>query len=584
MSARALERFEQSRDRLVQELIEKPSDVQIAVVELTSFPRILMRFGDDPRNTASSVEQLEATHQRGSYLSAFRMANQLLDQSLGAKKSIVLLGDSQQNQWEEGLQSPPFLRGVEVVLPEVDRTSVGNLAVQHPAVRTFYAGDRSVALCSVQVSRFGPRKSAAISFFANGRDLGSQTIEFPEDADSVMLSAEVEVDRATWFRGEFRIVGDADGLAGDDRVRFSLPPLREGQAVLIADSRYVKTAMSPKVMRGRWRTRAVQAAEEQTIELQEEDEVLLVESSQLVHAAVRDVVLDALNSGRGIVMVINHNSPIIQGFMRNLGVEIERPESGASRNRGLRYVYHDHPVFQSLRSSDFGNLSDITVRRYHRLAVEGGLPLVFSQAGDPLLVESRPGKGKVLLFAFDLDRDETNWPLHPTFVPLLDKCLQHVRPESEAQKTMYKPGDRCLWPIPPTSQGVEEVSIEMLEDGDDAEPLRVQVFEGRAEFQVPDRPGHYRIRYDDSPDIRGLLDVNPPEEESHLEFVSTPEALSSWLIEETDQPSTAEQEQLDVPLTKGEIQRQQIWWWLLFAAFVGMIGETVWLCMRKANA
>jgi predicted negative regulator of RcsB-dependent stress response len=99
MSAHALERFDQSRDRLVKELTEKTSDVQMAVVELTSFPRVLMRFGDDSRNAAAAIKQLEATHQRGSYLSAFRMANQLLDQSLGAKKSIVLLGDSQQNQW-----------------------------------------------------------------------------------------------------------------------------------------------------------------------------------------------------------------------------------------------------------------------------------------------------------------------------------------------------------------------------------------------------------------------------------------------------------------------------------------------------
>jgi hypothetical protein len=471
------------------------------------------------------------------------------------------------------------------VLPEVDRTSVSNLALQHPAGRTYYVGDRSVALCSVQVTRFGPLKSAAISFLANGKDLGTQTIELPDDTDSVMLSGEVEVDRSTWFRGEFRLVGDADGLSGDDRVRFSLPPLREGQAVLLADSRYVRTAMSPQVMRGRWRTRVMQTVDAPSaIVLKEEDEVVLVESKQLTHAAVRDVVLDALNSGRGIVLVINDSSPLIQGFMRNLGVEIERPDPDANRNKGLRYVYHEHPVFQSFRSSDFGNLSDVTVTRYHRLTVEGGLPLVFSQAGDPLLVESRPGKGKVMLFAFDLDRDATNWPLLPTFVPLLDKCLQHVRPDTEAQKTMYKPGDRCLWPITPTSQEVDEVSIELLDGADEAEPLRVQVFEGRAEFQVPDRPGHYKIQYDDNPDIQGLLDVNPPEDESHLSFVSAPEALSNWLIEETDQPSTAEEGQLNVPLTTGEIQRQQVWWWLLFAACIGMIGETVWLCVRKATA
>ena len=584
MSTQALDRFREYRDRLVEDLSQKPHEVQMAVVELTSFPRVLMRFGDDPNNAASQMEQLEATHQRGSYLAAFRLAGELLAQSLGAKKTIVLLGDSQQNQWKEGQFSPPFLHDIDVTLPEVTQASVPNLALRNPAVRVYYAGESSVAQCSIEVSRFGSFSSAIVSFVANGNILGTQEIEFSQDAESVMLSGEVEVDRSTWLRGEFRLGGEGDALESDDRVYFSLPPLREGRAVLWAKSVYLRTAMSPDVMQGRWKTRLPAANGEQLpVGLVDEDEVVVAESEQLVHASARDAVLDAINSGRGVVLIMNQSSPLIQGFLHNLGIEVETPMPSATGTPGLRYIYSEHPVFHAFRSADFGDLSDVTVDRYRRLKVTDGLPLVYSQSGDPLLVESRPGKGTLMLFAFDLDRDESNWPLHPTFVPLLDQCLQYVRPEIEAHKTMFEPGARCQWTVSPASK-VEMMTVQPLAVESGVEPLRVQVTEAQAEFQAPDRPGHYKILYDDDPDIQGLLDINPPDEESQLSFESAPEALRSWVTTSRERSSALAAERLDTPLTDIEILRQRAWWWLLLAGSVAMVGETIWLCMQKASA
>ena len=425
MSAQAENRFVEWRDELASQLNNKPDDIQMAVVELSSFPRVLLRFGDDARAAADAITQLEASHQRGSYLSAFRLANQLLDQSLGAKKSIVLLGDSQENQWNEGLQSPPFLRNVEVEVPKVEPTTLANVALQHPSVRAQYAGDRHVALCSVQVVGFGAASPTEISFLANGKSLGTQTVEFPAETDTVTLSGEVEIDRTSWFLGEFRLVGMEDGLAADNSIRFSLPPLREGQAVILAESKYIATAMSPQVMSGRWRSRPLSTTGEQPIELLDEDDVLLVETRQLRRSVVRDAVLDALNAGRGIVIVVNDSSPPVEGFLRNLGIEVKSSVATATGSKGLRYVFYDHPVFQSFRSADSANLSEVTVDKYHQLTGDRGLPLVFSDAGDPLLMEVRPGKGKVLVFAFGLERGQSNW----------------------GPGSVLRPGEMVSWPV-----------------------------------------------------------------------------------------------------------------------------------------
>ena len=76
-------------------------------------------FGDSRQEAIERLQQLEASYQRGSYLAAFRLADRLLRQSLGEQRHIVLLGDSQENQWIEGRSVPPFLENVDVTLPDV---------------------------------------------------------------------------------------------------------------------------------------------------------------------------------------------------------------------------------------------------------------------------------------------------------------------------------------------------------------------------------------------------------------------------------------------------------------------------------
>jgi hypothetical protein len=221
------------------------------------------------------------------------------------------------------------------------------------------------------------------------------------------------------------------------------------------------------------------------------------------------------------------------------------------------------------------------MNRYRRLAVQDAVPLVFSAAGDPLLLESTRAGGRLLVFAFQLDRTDTNWPLQPSFVPFLDRCLQRLRPEGAEFATDYEPGESCVWSIP-TDRDTSEVVI-AKSGGKLTEVRRMAVNNGRVQCQLPDAPGHYELRYGQGNEIQALLCVNPPAKESELIFTAKPETLENWQRDTATDHANSKPVSL-TDLSRLEILRQQYWWWLVVAGLVFLMLETVWICRKQGYA
>jgi len=585
LSHQAAGRFERARDYLRNEITGSSMDTQLAVVDLTGSPRVLARWGADREATVEQIAGLKVSHQRGSFLSAFQLAAKLLDQALGSDKQIVLLSDSQANQWEEGRNTPPFLKNVRVTLPEIEQKSLSNLALHDPIVHVYQMGDRSVAACSVELTR-SPDASGKLdelvvhlTFVANGIEQGTQPIKVPKGERSVSLAGEVEIDRATWFRGEFRLRDNADELNADDVVYFSLPPVKPGQLVLLTDSRYLQTACSPEVMLDRWLARQPNA--EAPLKLEPADELVCVDSRLLVRKAVRNLVFDAVNSGRGLMVMVTPGDALTHRLLLDLHVNVEGESPTQDVSQSFRYVNVDHPVFEDFRSGRLGRVTDIRVRHYRKLSFSDAMPIAFSKQGDPLLAEVSIGKGAALVFAMALDRTDTNWPLQPAFVPFLDRCFQYIRPRVESQETDYLAAELCQWRVPPgidarflTLQAPEKPAIDRLR--------KIRIEEGKAEFTLPDQPGHFELHYDGSTDIAAVIGVNVDKSESDLEFIDRPEVLEIWKVPDSENVNREVELQLTAAaLTTSEILRQTIWWWFLVAGSTAFVLEMLWVSFRS---
>jgi len=301
--------FEKARDEILDEVDGLGIDTQIAIVELTAQSRLLVSFGDSREEASTKLRDVKPSYQRGSYLAAFRTADRLLRQSLGHDRRIVLLGDSQENQWNENRHVPPFLENVEVTLPEVTAPSVPNLGLAEPIVQRLFSGDRAVIECAVRLCHHGDVDEATVVFGANGEDVFQREIQLDGQPESLTLFAQWETDPGQWVRGEVRLEGKPDALSGDDRVVFSLPPVREGRVGLLSQSPFLQTALSPEVMQGRWTTYVPDASNPAgDLERPSDDDVLCVESQYLELPFARDLVLDFLNQGQGVVLVVDRVS------------------------------------------------------------------------------------------------------------------------------------------------------------------------------------------------------------------------------------------------------------------------------------
>jgi hypothetical protein len=579
LSHQANDGFRRDRDRVLSEISKGPSDVQMAVIELTSVPRVMVSFGESREAARQKLKELEPSFQRGSYLSAFRQANSLLGNSLGDQKRIILLGDNQENQWNENANSPPFLRNVQIDLPKISARGLPNLSLAEPRVQRIFLGDKSLVNFTVKLGHRGETRKANIQLRANEQVIFNRAVDLENQPETILLQSQWEADPAAWLRGEVTVEGAPDALAGDNRVYFSLAPVIEGKVALLAQSPYLRLALSPDVMRGQWTTRILEptklAAE---LSASEDADVLVVESNYLQSADARKLLWRYVTNGRGVVLLVNRVTPSITGYLRELGFEAEgtinSPKGAAEK---FQFVYSNHPIFHPFLSPDYGDLMDIKVTKYVQLRGSQAMPLVFSEKGAGLFFQGTKFPGKLFVAAFGLDRDHTSWPVDQTFIPFLDLTLQTARAE-DPTPTTFEPGEISKIQLPAGSTAKEAVMR------DERRALsRAPVEQGRAQVRMPNQPGVYTLTYDDGTQAEKMFSVNPSPKESQLAYVEAPETLKVWQVNlppGSGQATAAARG----PLSLGGILQQRWWWWMLLGGLTALLLETGLAELKRERA
>src|ERR1051326_1366244 len=565
--------FTHDKERVVNELSKAGNDVQLAVIELTATPRLVAGFAEDHQAAGQRVEQLKASFERGSYLAAFRLANSMLANSLGEQKRIVFLGDNQQNQWDEHTSTPPFLRNVQIELPKTASVAMPNLFLSEPRAQRVFLGERSLVNFTVKLTHIGEAASADIVLHANGQSVFNRKIELIKQPETILLQGQWEADPGAWLQGEATVQGVPDALSGDNRVFFSLPPLVEGKVALLAQSAYLRLALSPDIMRGRWSTRILEPSKlAQELAGDADADVLCLESNYLQASDARKLLWRYLTKGHGVLLIVNRLAPAIDGCLRELGLEAQGSVRAAGKPEMFQFVYSNHPIFHPFLSPDYGSLMDIRVSQFVRLRPIAAMPLIYSESGAGLFFQSTQFPGKLFVSAFGLEREQSSWPIHQTFIPFLDLVLQAARFE-DSTPTSFEPGEITKLQLAPNSGGREAV----LRQGG-REIARAPIEQGKAQVRMPDQPGIYWLTCDDSDQIQRMICINPSPKESQLRFVDSPEAIKDWQLnqpaEGTRVPVVAEH----APVRLAAILQQHLWWWMMMGGLLAL-----WLEMALAH-
>ena len=121
--------------------------------------------------------------------------------------------------------------------------------------------------------------------------------------------------------------------------------------------------------------------------------------------------------------------------------------------RSLAAVDYSHPIFAAFRPMEDGRTPDDTASAFGGLRVFRHAPLVTPPAptgeaaprrrtpalvlarlddGTPIVAEARCGRGRIVVAGLPATPDWSNLPVHPAFVPIMLRMVQHLRPAAPA--------------------------------------------------------------------------------------------------------------------------------------------------------
>lgn len=253
-------------------------------------------------------------------------------------------------------------------------------------------------------------------------------------------------------------------------------------------------------------------------------------------------------------------------------------------------VTDTHPAMSGFADGRFGLLSSVTFRARLSLDAPPEAVLMRTAEGDPLLAEKRFGRGRVLFFTSSIDRDWTNFPLQPAYVPWLYRIVGYcIQPTIEGAN--FVPAGRVVH-LPTSITTTESLQV-ILPSGVAvaATPSRgtmrgLTEMQGQAsplEFTMTERAGVYAVHaVGDSKDAapRHLFCVNIPGEESEpLRYDK--ESLGSAVSSDTTWSFASSP---DAAVEVGRVARQGMGFWdqLLIAALIVAVTEP-WLANRLSR-
>ena len=124
----------------------------------------------------------------------------------------------------------------------------------------------------------------------------------------------------------------------------------EGKVALLAQSPYLRLALSPEIMRGQWATRVLEPAKlAAELAANRDADVLCLESNYLQSADARKLLWRYLSNGRGVLLLVNRVTPSISGCLRELGFEAEGTVEATNESpERFQFVYLEPPDLPSV--------------------------------------------------------------------------------------------------------------------------------------------------------------------------------------------------------------------------------------------
>jgi len=555
-------RFDQAKD-IARKILDsaKQSDAMNLMRIAGSAPYLIIR---QPAYQKSQViqelDELELTDERGDVLATLQQALELVQETPDlARKEVYILSDFQKENW---LADSPARQGaVRKLLEQISAVaklrliSQGQGASSNTSMTSFkiaeplaIVGQPIHFLVSIQYQGEIPLANQTVELFINGRLAQTTQVDLAPNSE-----AQANFSYTLNAPGEFQVEArlQEDQLSLDDRRWLSLPAKDRLRVLLVngvtsgreldAATAYLDLALSPRLSpsdaTGLIQPRVINEGDFISTDLTQYDCLFLCNIGRLTSQEV-EILTAYVRGGGGLVVCLgdqvdleNYNRTLYQEGQGLLPVKIEsRVDRSSDNASGFAFdsAIIEHPIMEPFLGNPNAGLESVEKNSYFKTSFPedstARVVLKFEN-GDPAIIDSDAGQGRVLVLTTAVDRSWGNWAIWPSFPPVMNECVFHVVSGRwpERQKLV---GEELVRPF---SVGVSEMPVMVFRPDQRSEPQQVMNSENENTivYSNTDRAGIYEMEFGLPLNRKELFAVNVDPRESLLECMDEKELKSS---------------------------------------------------------
>ena len=545
------------------------TDEQIALVSFDKRYTVVNRFVGDKNRVRFGIRSLSAGWDGTDYEQALRGAEALLaDLKTSGSKKIVMISDFQATGWSQANATFKLANDTQLTTLDVGGSNPpSNVAVTNVEAHGTVFGQKYLDNLAVHLSNFSdsPKDHLQVDFQIN-----DQTVEKRELS---LNSRETKVVEFTGFNlndgaNRCTIEINSGDFPLDNRFYFTLRREVPAKGLIVesstrgrSDSLHLQSALTTNDDLPFNFTLKTSGAVDPT-SIAEYSLVILNDAGMISPGLADSLAKFVTNGGQLIISTgprteVNSFPPALQQVMP--ATLTESVQTKAGETVAISDVKFDHPIFEVFQES--GRLAAAHVIGYFRSQPAANASVLARfEDGSPALLESRTGKGRVLLFTSSLGPSWNDLPLMPLYLPFVHQMVRYAgsREESswyELGETFRVAKEQSAVPAVDTPTGTRLTENRLTPDGD-------VLVTGR-------EPGFYRLRYSARPDF-AAVDVDGSEGDfTKLDF-------GQFVAGVTGGAGNAESSEANRKLSNEEVEgRQKVWWSLLFIALLLLLTESV---------
>lgn len=526
------------------------------VVALTASANLLNQPTNDKAELQAAIQSIKSADGRSTFAEISRTVKAIGE----ARKLPVtahVFSDFQRTSMPPSFQELNLPTGTSLVIHSLASQKRPNFFVETASVPSVISDPKKVRLSATIAGAGTPAAQRNVSLVINGKTVQSKSVKLLENGYASVEFVGLDASYG-WNRGEIRVDG-SDALPGDDTFRFAIERADPRRVLLIHEpgrtraALYVRSALEAAA-ENLFALDAVSVDQAANITASKYALVILSDLSS-VPAALEDSLKKYANGGGG-VMVATGAATASRGVVPMTGMKVS---DSRYASRSAERFFSPANLDLSHPSVSRANRWD-GVRFYQALAVDPANAQVAAKLNDgtPLLIDSKMGEGRVLVFTSTLDNVANDFPLHTSFVPFIEQTARYLAQVEARPATVAVDSFVEL-----RSAGSKDAAAVEVLDPRGQRALDLKEASAAQNFRVSEE-GYYEIGRQNG--RRELVAVNADRAESILEPVPQ-ESLDLW--KKTGEAPTA-----PGVVTESGDRPVSLWWYLALLLFLATLFES----------